>query len=173
MIMEENVKPKSFATEHVAKSRASKEQLLTFAGLVLQIDVDETMTKEQVLAKIEEAGWQRDTIPTLHRPSSLPQMSDATGSARPRPFDHDFQSKGKARPCIKIRVNTEDKPGGDRPVFVAVNGNGMHIPRGKTEPIPVEYVEALENAEELVYEPSVEGLPEPRIVKSYPFSYVA
>lgn len=171
--MTDNIEPKSFATEHVAKSRASKEQLLTFAGLVLQIEVDESMTKEKVLALIEQAGWQRDTIPTLTRPSSLPMMSDATGSARPHPFPHNFQNKGAMRQCIKIRINTEEKAGGDRKVFVAVNGSGMEIPRGRVEAIPVEYVEALENAEELIYEPSVEGLPEPRIVKSYPFSYVA
>ena len=81
---------------------------------------------------------------------------------------------GKTREYVRILVHTSDKPGGEEPVFVGVNGIGMYIPRGEEVEVPVEYAEGLDHARQLVYPQSddpVGGLGEPREVHVYPFTF--
>ncbi|UWQ30258.1 hypothetical protein [Leisingera sp. M523] len=166
--------------EHVAISKANLKQLQDFAGIMMGLDVSQDAKKADIIALIEAAGWSKDTIPTLKKSSDIPVVSDADGKPRPRSFQHEFG--GKERECVAIMIPEEDKPGGSEPVPVACNGVPLWIPRNKREVIPMEYVEILENAEMFVY-PQLSaaatmqqmemGLREPRVVKQYPFSYVA
>lgn len=59
-------------------------------------------------------------------------------------YDHVFT--GMERKVVHIF--NQEGPGGDKPVFVAVNGRGFSIPRMKDVKLPVAVVSALENAVE-------------------------
>ncbi len=53
--------------------------------------------------------------------------------------------------------------------FVAVNGHAFHIPRGLKVSVPMEIVDALNNAVNIVYE-RVDNEMLPREVRRFPFS---
>lgn len=169
----------SLPVEHVKMSEASMKQLMDFATIMMGLDVPKAAkAKADVIAIIEAAGWVMDTIPTLQKAAEVPDLCDSEGNPRPRTFQHDFNGKGVMRECVAINIPEQDKPGGQEPVPVAVNGSQMWITRNKKVVIPVEYVEVLENAEQFIYPETrdglnEEGLGEPRVVKAYPFSYVA
>lgn len=168
----------SLPVEHVQLEAATMKQLMDFATIMMGLDVPKSAkTKAEVLTIIEESGWLKDTIPTFQKAAEIPVLCDSDGNPRPRTFMHEFNG-GAERECVAINIPDTDKPGGQEPVPAAVNGSQMWIPRNKRVVIPVEYVEALENAEQFIYAETKqgmneEGLREPQIVKAYPFSYVA
>ena len=168
----------SFPVEHVALEEASFKQLKEFATIMMGLEVPgAAKSKEDVRAIIETAGWSKDTIPTFQKSSDVPELCDSEGAPRPRTFEHNFNGKRMCE-CVAINIPETDKPGGQEPVPVSVNGSQMWIPRNERVVIPVEYVELLEHAEEFIYPETRDGLNEhglgePRVVKVYPFSYVA
>jgi hypothetical protein len=52
---------------------------------------------------------------------------------------------------VKILIHNQDGPGGEQPVFVAVNGVGYHIPREVPSDVPESIISALNNATETRY----------------------
>ncbi|GAB5434794.1 MAG: hypothetical protein EpisKO_41640 [Epibacterium sp.] len=159
---------------------ANEKQLRDFVTILMGLEVKADATKDEMMNLLEVAGYHLPDIPTMQRADDAPLFSDATGAPRPRTFTHKFG--GKERECVAIFINQEDKPGGEEPVPVSVNGVQLWVPRGERCVIPAEYVEVLENAEKFVYAPlsasatmaeMEQGLREPRIIKEIPFSYVA
>lgn len=172
---------KGMPVERVKIDKATLPQLHDFAVIIFGLEVPEKATKADILSVIDAAGYTQDTIPLLKKSSEIPVLSDANGDPRPRTFMHKFNG-GAERECVAITIPEQDTPGGEEPVPVSVNGQQLWIPRNGRQVIPIEYVEALENAEKFIYAPisadttmqQMEmGLREPRVVKEYPFSYAA
>lgn len=162
-------------SQKIAVSEATLPQLKAFATTVLGLEVARNATQDIVIGKIREAGYNLDHITVFEEvtPSQRGRTegSDAKASARVVKTGQD----GRERVYYRILIPNEEKPGGEEPVPVGVNGRSMFIPRGQPVEVPEEYVEVLENAEAYVYEPydgnGLGGLKPPRAVKSYPFSY--
>lgn len=152
---------------------ANLAELREFARTILQIEMHNRETAQQMRAKIKEAGYHADKITIFDATSA-----EATKERRDAGGRHVFKKTdehGREREYCRILIPNQDKPGGEEPVPVGVNGRVMYVPRGEPHDVPVEYVEALENAVEFIYEPydgnGLGGLKPPRTVKSYPFQY--
>ena len=161
---------KPMEVERVYLGEAKKADLEHHAAVVMGLDISKCKTADDLRGLITAAGWHDNKIPILQKAASIPTISDSNGTGRPSPFKHDFN--GKERDCLKIMIPEEDDAGGSEPVPVSVNGTLMYIPRASQVVVPAEYVEVLENAEQFIYPPSDNGLPTPKVVKAYPFSYV-
>jgi hypothetical protein len=80
------------------------------------------------------------------------------------------------RTFVLLTLHRQEKAGGKEPLFVAVNGRGMFIPRGVPSWVPEEYVEVLDHAQEQVYDEydaeknMMGGLTTPSVHHAYPFS---
>jgi hypothetical protein len=80
------------------------------------------------------------------------------------------------RTFVLMTLHRQDKAGGREPLFVALNGRGMYIPRGKPCWVPQEYINVLEEAVEWVYpeynagEDLMGGLKTPTTQHAYPFT---
>lgn len=153
---------------------AEVAELREFARTMLQIEIEGREPKHVLRSKIKAAGYHADKI-TLFDASSVEAAEDRRDARGRRVFKKTDEATGREREYVRILIPQEDKPGGDEPVPAGVNGRIMYIPRGEPQDVPVEYVEALENAVEFVYEPyngeGLGGLKPPREVKSYPFQY--
>ena len=82
--------------------------------------------------------------------------------------------KVEGRDFVRVQIHTSDKPGGEEPIQLGVNGKLMFVPRGEPVEIPLEYASVLANAREWVYDEyrdGMGGLKKPREVHTYPFSY--
>lgn len=60
---------------------------------------------------------------------------------------------GMRDPPVIMMIPHQDKEGGQRPVFVGVNGTSYTIPRGKNVSVPWRYYLALKDAVEATYQP--------------------
>lgn len=173
---------KTLAVDTIELSRANLAQLQHHAAIVMGIELKGKETKEDLRTLIENSGWPKQSIPILQRSSELPVYCDSDGTPTPRTFKYNFGAVdgkgGRVCECVKVLIPTSDAPGGKEPVPVAVNGKLLYIPRDKDVPIPIEYAEALSNAERFVYAETEDalnqfGLGVPAVVKTYPFSHPA
>lgn len=77
---------------------------------------------------------------------------------------------------VKILIHKDPRPSAVDPVFVGVNNVGYTINRGTAVEVPLEVVEALENAKETHYDQinHADGSQEmrPREAYAYPFAIV-
>lgn len=113
---------------------ATATELAEFAKVQFGIEgVRHTMGKEAILAKLATVGFAADEI-TVDAPQA---------PAAPRPVK--AEDIGSAE-MVRILISEQDGAGGSEPVFVAVNGRGILIPRGKEHPVRKPFVEALQNA---------------------------
>ena len=158
--------------DRIALEDASLEDLRAFA-LIMGLDVDGRATRDSLLGKISASGWQGKNIPVAK--AETPKAEQQGKGNRPAPY----KTKGKVE-YFGIRIDTQEKPGGDEPVPVSVNGRALFIPRAVGVAVPDHIIEVLEHAEEMVYPETDEvgpgnmgGLKNPRIVRSYPFSFIA
>lgn len=144
-------------------------QLREFATKVLGLDVKGTESLEKVRAKIA-AAYDGDEIEV-----SEPEAVTAPVRVIPTPAGSDSASDADANRKVKIIIQKNNLPGGSAPVFAAVNGRGIWIPRGEPVEVAQKYVEVLENSQEAQYEMLPEGgiNPEPRMVPVYPFQRIA
>lgn len=142
-------------------NEATAPQLVAFAQSHLNIEgVSTSMAKQAIIAKIRTVGYDEDTIEVEDR-SPLKQATPAGAEAA-------------GEETVTIIIPSDDKPGGQQPVWVSVNEKGMFIPRDQECKIPTRYYEALKNAVRQVYTPLADGgLSEPRDVPAYSFSRVA
>lgn len=150
--------------------KATVEELRTFATVVLGLEVDGRATRDSILGKMAAAGY---GVAHITLPEAAPEG----------PPEHRAGRAFNTRPAkdggkeIRIRLHTQEKPGGDQPVPVGVNGSMILVPRGEDIWLHEKFVKVLENAVEEVYQEysddgGLGGLNEPRRVPSYPFSYV-
>lgn len=174
--------------EKVKIADASVDQVRRFARVDLGLEIHENANKQGIVGKMREAGYSLDFVfidaqaepPT---PSGANLRPGGPRQIRPRIRVENGEEVRVLDPETKepqsevcLQVHTQDKPGGEEPVFISVNGRGMWVPRGETVWIPTSYAHVLENAKEEVYEPyngeGNGGLRPPREVQSYPFSYI-
>lgn len=156
-------------SNRISIAEATPQQLRSFATTVLGLELEGRENGPTLRSKIEQAGWTGDNIPVMGEAPSGPPA----GSRDAREASKIVKENGRA--YFTIIIPREDKPGGQEPVYVSINGRGMFIPRGERQEVPAEYVEALDHAEQHVYDEfdgnGLGGLKAPRKVKSYPFTY--
>lgn len=177
---------------------ASLLQLRVFAEMGLGMDVPKTANADQIrkmIANVHEG----DTINVPVRGDDAAE--EGTDSAPPAPavdtarpaavapaavemdeaalisaFER-LDIDSRKDPKITIQIHNQAGKGGERPVFVGVNGVGMLLPRNKQITIPYRYFLALTDALAIDYEqvPDEENPGRPdklieREMHSYPFT---
>lgn len=147
-------------------AKATVEQLRAYAESVMGLDLSGSETRAQLRALIAAGGHEGETI-AVPEPASL----EAAVRAAPR-AQGQRRTNARGEEEVLILVHTNDGPHGERPVFVACNGRRMGIPRGEEVWVPQPFVNALSDAEMMVYAKVDRGLGEGRLVKRFPFSYV-
>lgn len=156
----------------VSIEEATLPQLKAFGEAVLGLDLARNATAQVVRGKMQEAGYNADFITVFE--TVEPGVASHTDGQSARQSARIVKESGRV--FYRVLIPNEEKPGGEEPVPVSVNGRLMYIPRGQPAEVPEEYVEVLENAQAYVYEPytgeGLGGLKPPKVVKSYPFSYV-
>ena len=86
-------------------------------------------------AEIDVEGPSEEPGATIQKPVIGAEITPARG--------------GKARRMVNLTLHEAETPGsseGTDPVWVAVNGSGMWVPRGRPVSIPFEYYAVLQNA---------------------------
>lgn len=71
---------------------------------------------------------------------------------------------------VKIKIASQDRPGGDRDVFVGINGRTFLLKRDEELEIPEPVYELLEQTEVTYYKQEADGRLTPRKVKAYPIT---
>lgn len=69
-----------------------------------------------------------------------------------------------------VTIHASEADGGDKAVFLAVNGVAYQIPRGTPHDVPVEVVEALKNAVVTQYKSGADGVVKAVDVPRFAFS---
>lgn len=149
---------------------ASHAQLKDHAETTLGIALGaKPLSREQLLAKVRAVAGDVDTIdvpltqavadPVGTPPAPTEENEDALVATN-------YQDGEK----LTIQIDISSEPGGDKPVFVGVNGVTMLIARGKPQAVALPYVEVLENAIKTVWTQNEQtGDLESRDVPLYPF----
>lgn len=136
---------------------ATASEVADYARTYHGLDVRHTMGKDRIVAELAKVGYAADEI-TVEAPAAVAPKQ----SLKPE----DFGSKEK----LVIHIPEQEGPGGSDPVFVAVNGRGILIPRNKNVSVRKPYVEALEHATKRVpVKDANELITGWRDVPSYPF----
>lgn len=138
----------------VPMDEATKADLREFAkqrGVAL-MNFD---SEERIKEKLYASGWHSDFI-VLYEGQEPAKAAVPEGEM--------------AEPMVSLTIHQQEGKGGQRPIFVGVNGVGMLIPRLIPVNIKLRYYEALKNASETQYEYDENtGNLNPREVPSYPF----
>lgn len=147
---------------------ATAAQLREHATLRMGLEIDGRASANTILAKMREAGFDGEEITVL--------LPDAPTVPRVDPEEVGNRKTVNGRKFRRINIPRQDIPGGEEPVPVGVNGRVMFVPRGEDCWVPEDYIEVLNHAVQAIYEAydgsNQLGLRKPRMVKSYPFSYV-
>ncbi len=164
---------------------ATTEELMTFATVVLALEIPEKgrNTKTKLTALIKQAyNGDMLTIP-------VPEGAEAVqAKPTPGPAPSGAKSEGDAPEHVQemeknpddpnhpsnvmetIFIDSNEDPGGDQPVWISVNGQGIWVPRGKEVDLKYKFIHVLENAKRTVYEQIEENGPlVPRSVDAYPW----
>lgn len=151
-------------------AEATVDELRETAENLYNLEVDKRWGRERLIEQFKLIGVdltvEGAVIPLYQKAAPAPAVEN--GSVRMMKTNTGREEKHY---CITVAV--AEGEGGDRPVVTRVNGVNFLIPRGKPVWVPERYVEALQNAVRDVYEPTQNGLGEPRKVHSYPFSITA
>jgi hypothetical protein len=150
-------------TDTIVKiTEASDEQLRWYAANVLGLDISVAAKRPGVISKIA-AVHDCDSI-AVPPEIGCPRLEPASDRPAHAVIPGSYQSGGKRR----VIIERQEGPGGDRPVFVAVNGVGILVPRGEPCNLAEPYIEALENAVQTVYHQDGDGNLIPRDVQIHP-----
>ena len=145
---------------------ASAAQLRDFGTLAFGMELGGRETVNQMITKLSGVGFTGEEFAVIDDTAPSDQserIANAMGI-----------SEVNGRRYIRINVNVSEKPGGDQPVPVSVNGVAMLIERGKDCDVLEEYVEALQNAKQDIPIVTKEGhITGYRTKHAYPFSRVA
>lgn len=146
---------------------ATTAQLRYFAEVVLGLALgpNPNIKAETLIAKIASAGYQRDDITVPAGVGFETAPGPAAADTPAHAVDPGSYQRG---PRASILIDRQEGPGGDRDVFVAVNGKSMLIPRGKPCDVGIPYVEALQHAVQTLYDMEEDGTITSREVPLYP-----
>lgn len=154
------------AMTKVAIAQASQKQLLHFARTIMQLDVRDNATPNELRSKLRAAEYKEDFIEYEAEGVDEPKRI-----ANAKPIDAETATPAGKPEKVKIQIAVGNNKGEDQPVFVGVNGKGMFIPRGEPVEVPYAYYEALNNARQYRYSSNEQdGLQAPVEVPTYPFS---
>lgn len=159
---------------------ATIDEVQGFAKL-LGIDVDKRWSLETLIAKMGDYGLpvHDDAFQITVSSGSHVEPVSRGGSGSYRRlndgrWEECAESDTGARFGKVINVPTEEREGGEKPVYTNCNGKTMLIPRGKDVWVPIEYVNCLSNAVRKAAEIDEGGkLVGWRDVKRYPYTVVA
>lgn len=123
----------------ISVDKATHAELLAFATAEQNLDVPATATKAEIIDVLRKSGFtgksfELDT--SVLRPGSAAAPRAAAGGA----YTH-----------VRMTLAANDAIGGREPVYVAVNGRGIYIPRNEPVVVKRKYFEALTNAVEVYY----------------------
>jgi hypothetical protein len=140
-------------------SDANASQLAEFATTVLGIETNYRAGADKIRSLIAQSGYSRDVI-DIDEPE--------------QPIASQRVVEDKPRKRLTILIQQQNEPGGKEPVLVGVNGKVARIQRGVPVEVPEEYVEALRNANRVVFDKGPNGEPiNPSLVPTHPFSVIA
>lgn len=127
---------------------ATVAQAKQFAEAFLNLEAEAKDKLPEIIAKLRAANWLMPFIlvPTTVKVDGAPQAA----GMQIRPHSDGVRNE------VKIRIYSNDKPGGTDPVPVGVNGSVMLIPRDKDVWVPEEYMRVLQNAIEVSW-PEYDG----------------
>lgn len=100
------------------------------------LDVSPKMGVLGIKAKMAQAGFPIDFI----------EIDDGAEEVEIQRIDPPRERHKPLHRSVQIRIEPQEKPGGNEPVFVSVNGVHMLIPRSETCWIDYKYYHALHNA---------------------------
>lgn len=100
------------------------------------LDVNPKMGTAGIKAKMAQAGYPTDFV-TIDDGKDEP----AIRRVEPKRARHK-----EGQRSVQLRIEQQEKPGGNEPVFTSVNGQAMLIPRSQTCWVPYKYFHALQNA---------------------------
>jgi hypothetical protein len=109
------------------------QALATLVIANMGLDVNPKMGLLGIKAKMAQAGFPTDTIEIEDDEEEPPVQR--------REPPRERHVKGKR--SVQLRIEPQEKPGGNEPVFVSVNGVNMLIPRAQTCWVDYRYYEAL------------------------------
>lgn len=140
---------------------ATASQLAKFASVKFGIDVAHTKGRDHILGLLANVGFTGSEI-DVDEPAAAPKAQPA------KPIDTAGRKK------LRIIIQTQDAMnGGNHPVVVGVNGTVARIKRGEPVDVPVEYVEALRNANRVAFDKGPNGEPiNPHLVPTHPFTVI-
>lgn len=156
---------------------ATPEQMREFATerLGLQLGPNPNIKPETLRAKIA-AKWDLPDI-DVRADQAGPPKGDQIGNP---PVNHEFDqltgggvAPGGNDPLVRIEIAPQEGPGGDQPVFVAVNNRAIWLPRGEPIRVKYKYFEVLKNAKTRIGEQIAEkdgGGIRWKDIQSYPFT---
>jgi hypothetical protein len=124
------------AINRVPISMLSATALADYVTANMGLDVKPQMGINAIKAKMALAGFQTDTI-DLDDGKDVPEIK----RVEPKRTRH---TPGKR--MVQVRIEPQEKPGGNEPVYSNVNGKAILIPRAKTVWIDYKYYHALMNA---------------------------
>lgn len=159
--------------------KASRAQLAKYVTEYLGIDAgDESEADLRAQIRIAQPGSdtimidvedEADAAAVTPKPAQ-PRRSakEAAGADRPNISNrHEFTGRFDRK--YRIRIPNQQGAAGTQPVWVAVNGTGMWIPRERDEVVPARYIEALNRAVRIEYDQDEALNMIPREVREYPF----
>jgi hypothetical protein len=100
------------------------------------LDVRPNMGVAGIKAKMAQAGFPTDVI----------EIDDGRDEPEIKRVEPKRERHTPGRRMVQIRIEPQEKPGGNEPVFTSVNGSPILIPRAKTCWVDYKYYHALQNA---------------------------
>lgn len=158
---------------------ANIHQLRKYAETELGIfDFTDATTRAQMLAAI--AVVDQSGMVTVDDFVAMEPYRPEIGGKRPHLafFNKNWKDRMVARgeaynldPSVILQINKEEKPGGDEPVPIAVNGKAMYIERAKVCEIPYRYYLALTYAVRTIWKQTKDdGTREASESPAYPYN---
>lgn len=119
-------------------NEATIEQVRKFAQVNLGLEISATSNKQTIIGKMRAAGFEGDDIEVVDEisPTAAPDAVDGVDPNNP--------PEGYGT----IMIAATEEPGGDKPVFVSVNGVAIHVLRNTPTVLKNRYIEALFNAKQ-------------------------
>ena len=114
----------------------SATALCTHVTTNMGLDVKPQMGLAGIKAKMAQAGFPIDFI-------EIDDGREEESITRVEP-PRERHTPGKR--MVQLRIEPQEKPGGNEPVYVSVNGVNILIPRAQTCWVDYKYYEALQNA---------------------------
>ena len=116
----------------IMSATALAEHVVANMGL----DVNARMGIAGIMAKMSQAGYPTDFV----------EIDDGKEDAPVKRVDPPRVRHIEGKRSVQLRIEPQEKPGGNEPVFTSVNGVNILIPRALTCWVDFKYYHALQNA---------------------------